>query len=226
MRALAVHRASRSRRETAQRSRSRRTAASEGTQPLPAVSSTPVGSCSSGGSCWLWSARQWRSPTCITAMDEEIRARIESKLADHYPNLIVRVRFAQLIARRGNRSSRPVDQRAERRRSAARAGLFRRDLFQLPDDDAGAAERRSGLHARSAAPAGAADDAAARRLVERGQAAAAAQARARPSGDEDRKRHDRGFRSAQEPLHHAFAARHPSDAQAACRRTTPATSNR
>ncbi len=117
-------------------------------------------------------------------------------------------------SRRGDRSSRPVDQRAERRRAAARAGLFRRGLLQLPDDDAGFAERRSRIHARSVAAAGVADDAAARRLVERGQAAAVAQARARAAGDEDRKRHDRGFRSAQESLHHAFAARHPSDAQA------------
>ncbi|HTU25485.1 MAG TPA: AsmA-like C-terminal region-containing protein [Pirellulales bacterium] len=34
-------------------------------------------------------------------VDEEIRARFESKLAEHYPNLIIRVRYAQLVAGEG-----------------------------------------------------------------------------------------------------------------------------
>jgi hypothetical protein len=40
-------------------------------------------------------------PYLYHRMDEEIRARVESKLAAHYPHLIVRVRFAQLIAGEG-----------------------------------------------------------------------------------------------------------------------------
>jgi AsmA-like C-terminal region len=40
-------------------------------------------------------------PYLYHRMGEEIRIRIESKLADHYPNLIVRVRFAQLIEGEG-----------------------------------------------------------------------------------------------------------------------------
>jgi hypothetical protein len=40
-------------------------------------------------------------PYLYHRMDEEIRARVERKLAAHYPHLIVRVRFAQLIAGEG-----------------------------------------------------------------------------------------------------------------------------
>ncbi len=74
---------------------------SEGTQPLPAVSSIRVGSSSSGGSCWPWPARRWPFPTCITASTTRFAPASSSKLADHYPNLIVKIRFAQLIEGEG-----------------------------------------------------------------------------------------------------------------------------